>query len=251
MNKVGFKESRISDKHYFEWRKNRSKKSVEKVDKLIALENKIVLDVGCGYGALSSTLLDKGSIVYGTETTKYKLDIANKLIKNKNFSTKLVKSEDLPFTDKFFDVIFLFDVIEHVADPLKILKECERVLKPNGILYVEFTPYYSITGHHLYDYAKWPIHILPKEKIKKIIYSKNVKSYFTPQYYWELFLSLNKLRISNFQNMVNNKFRKLDERFIIKYPEVFELNLAFVDKLGKFKDYFTMSYEGVFRKNNS
>ena len=248
MTKIGFKESRISDKHYFQWRKNRSTSCVNYVGKILDLQNKTVLDIGCGYGALSSLLLEKSATVYGTETNDSKLKTAQKFIKSAKFHPTEVKGEVLPFASNFFDAIFLFDVIEHVKNPQKILQECERVLKSEGLLYVEFTPYYSITGHHLYDYAKWPIHILPKDKIKKIVFSKKVNSYLTPQYYWDQFESLNKLRIGNFQRMVEGDFHKLTEKFIIKYPEVLEIDLFFINYLGFFKDYFTMSYEGLFQK---
>ena len=248
MTKIGFKESRISDKYYFEWRKNRSSLAVDRVNQLMPLKDKTVLDIGCGYGALSSLLLEKGAKVYGTETNASKLKIALKFIKDKKFHFHIVSGETLPFKDNFFDAIFLFDVIEHVKNPHKIIKECERVLKPGGILYVEFTPYYSVTGHHLYDFAKWPIHILPKEKIKQIVFSKKVESFLTAQYYWDQFESLNKLRIGTFQKMVEKNFKIEQERFIIKYPEIFEVNLFFLNYLGFFKDYLTMSYEGVFRK---
>lgn len=248
MQKIGFKQSRISEENYFQWRKNRGKPGIRRIDKVIDLKNKIVLDVGCGNGALSSLLLDKGAIVYGTETDLNKLEVANKTVNNSNAQFLHVKDEQLPFKNNYFDLVILFDVIEHVNDPVKMMQECKRVLKPSGLLYVEFTPYYSITGHHLYDYAKWPIHILPKNVIKKIVYSKKIKSFMPPKYYWDLFKSLNKLRVTIFQKMAASEFSKLDERFIIKYPEVFEVNLKIVNRFGFFKDYFTMSYEGLFRK---
>lgn len=248
MKKVGFKESRISPDLYFEWRKNRAGECVEKVSSRYNLDGKKVLDIGCGYGALSSMLLDKGAYVWGIEVNENKLKIAKeKLGKNKKFTPILTKDEKLSFDDKYFDCIFLFDVIEHVGRPEKTIAECFRVLKPGGYLYVEFTPYYSITGHHLYDYAKWPIHILPKEKIKKIVFSKKINSYLTAEYNWAQFESLNKLKIGEFQKMVSG-FKKIEERFIIKYPEIFELNIPFINFFGPFKDFFTMSFEGLYKR---
>ena len=128
-----------------------------------------------------------------------------------------------------------------------MLKESQRVLKKNGILYVEFTPYYSLVGHHLYDYAKWPIHILPKKMIKKIVLSKKTNNFFSNKDVWAQFVSLNKLKISNFQKMVS-KLQKIEERFIVKYSDIFEINLSFLNYLGRFKDYFTFSFEGLYRK---
>jgi len=248
MKTAGFKQSRISPEHYFEWRKKRATACIERISNKISLINKQTLDVGCGYGALSSVLLEKGAQVWATEINNNKLRFAQgKLTGKKYFNSVLVKNEILPYDDCFFDIVFIFDVIEHVKNPAKTIQEVSRVLKSGGHLYVEFTPYYSITGHHLYDFAKWPIHLLPKEKIKKIVFSKKIKGFMTAEYYWQQFESLNKLRINRFQEMVK-KFKKIEERYLIKYPEKFEINIPLINYLGPWKDYFTMSFEGLYQK---
>ncbi len=244
----GFKQSRISPEHYFLWRKKRASACIEKINNKIGLISKRVLDIGCGYGALSSVLLEKGAQVWATEVDSGKLKFAQeKLAMNRYFNSVLVKNELLPYKDGFFDIVFIFDVIEHVKNPTKMIKETLRVLKSGGYLYAEFTPYYSITGHHLYDFAKWPIHLLPRKMIKKIVFSKKIKSFLTAKYYWRQFESLNKLKINQFQQMVK-KIQKIEERYIIKYPEKFEINLPIVKYLGPWKDYFTMSFEGLYQK---
>lgn len=248
MKRVGFRESRISQELYFEWRKNRALSALKRVEKNISLQGKKVLEIGCGYGGLSWLLLERGAQVFATEADKKKLQVAQKqLSQNTNFTSLYVTDEKLPFKDACFDCICIFDVIEHVKKPKTTIEESYRTLKQGGLLYVEFTPYYSITGHHLYDFAKWPIHLLPKDKIKKIVFSKKVDSFMSAEYYWQQFESLNKLRIGDFQSMVA-KFKKIEERFIIKYPEIFEINLPFINYLGPLKDYLTMSFEGFYRK---
>ena len=48
----------------------------------------------------------------------------------------------------------MFDVMEHVVEPSKVLAECLRVLRPGGRLALVFPPYYDITaGSHLPGYA--------------------------------------------------------------------------------------------------
>ena len=245
---TGFKESRISPEHYFLWRKKRAQSCVQKICNKTDIIDKRVLDVGCGYGALSSALLEKGAQVWATEMDTHKLAFAQKkLARNAYFKSTQVKNEVLPYKDSFFDVVCMFDVIEHVQNPAKIMQEVLRVLKPRGYLYVEFTPYYSITGHHLYDFAKWPIHLLPREKIKNIVFSKKVQGFMTSEYYWKQFESLNKLRIHEFQTMVK-KYQIIEERYIIKYPEKFKIHLPFLKYFGSWKDYFTMSFEGLYQK---
>lgn len=245
---IGFRESRKSPDLYFKWRVNRSSGGVEEANRLLELRGKHVLDLGCGFGALSYLLLEKGARVSATEIDKDKLAFAKKkLSKHKAFKPRLVTGSKLPFPDKMFDMVFIFDVIEHVQNPQQTLREVWRTLKKGGYLYVEFTPYYSVVGHHLYDYAKWPVHILSEEKIRQMVFSRKIPGFMTQEYYWRQFKSLNKLKIGRFQNLVK-RYDTVREKFIVKYPEVFEWNIPFFNYLGPLKDYFTMSFEGLYRK---
>lgn len=248
--KYSFKDSRASINNYFKWRIERVKPAIEKVDKIKKLTSKtIVLDVGCGYGSLASILINKGIKVYGTETDNKKLKIAKQKLNNKNLTLKLVKDEKLPFKNNYFDVVFLFDVIEHVKNPGLMMREVKRVLKKDGLLYVEFTPYYSLAGHHLYDYTLLPIHLYKsKEGIKNIIYSRNINKTFDSDYYFELFLQLNKLKISDFQ-LLTSGLKKIEESHILKYPDKLKINLSILNILpSPFKDLFTFSFEGLYQK---
>lgn len=243
---IGFKKSRLSPRNYFEWRKERAIPAVDRVNSIKDLKNASVLDIGCGFGSLARILADHGAQVAAVEIDRNKLEKAKEFLSGKNIKLIQIENEILPFGNKIFDVVFLFDVIEHVPNPKTTINEVYRVLKPGGLLYVEFTPYYSITGHHLYDYAKWPIHILPRHMIKKIVFGKKIEGFLTADDFWKQFESLNKLKVSDFQKMASG-FKKIKERFIVKYPQVFEINISILNYF-PFKDVFTMSYEGIFRK---
>lgn len=245
---IGFKESRKSISHYIKWRQNRSASSIKKIKKHVDLSTATVVDVGCGYGPLCQLLANEAKQIIGTETDIKKLRVAKELLlKYKNVTLHRVKNEKLPLKTSSVDVIILFDVIEHVNDPTVMLSECYRCLKPNGLLYIEFTPYYNFVGHHLYDFTKWPIHILPKDWIKKYIFSKPVQGIFNHEYYWAQFESLNKMTISSFHTNIS-PFKVLDTHYIVKYPEVIEIDIPFLKYLGPFADFFTMSFEGFYKK---
>lgn len=53
-----------------------------------------------------------------------------------------------PFTDGEFDKIECYDVIEHVDNIPKVMQECSRILKNNGILYIT-TPHYSSPNSYI------------------------------------------------------------------------------------------------------
>jgi len=74
---------------------------------------------------------------------KYSIDPLADFYKKKfNFNydeTKLIRGvgEKLPYKDHFFDVIIFANVLDHTDSPGKVLSEISRVLKSDGILYVE------------------------------------------------------------------------------------------------------------------
>ena len=76
-------------------------------------------------------------------------------------SNKIVVVEgditDAPFSDKSFDIIIASGVIEHVPDQDKMISECYRLLKDDGLFYLSFPPYYSPVGGHSIS----PLHYIP------------------------------------------------------------------------------------------
>ena len=100
----------------------------------INLENKTLLDGGCGTGWFTKKAIEKGAMVTS-------LDIAPKLVditKKKNPTTTGVVGSllEIPFEDNSFDVVISSEVIEHTPDPFKATQELIRVLKPGGYLCV-------------------------------------------------------------------------------------------------------------------
>jgi SAM-dependent methyltransferase len=59
---------------------------------------------------------------------------------------------NLDFPDESFDLVISANVIEHVPDPTKFISEAARVLKPNGVCYLETAPVWSgPRGHHVME----------------------------------------------------------------------------------------------------
>jgi SAM-dependent methyltransferase len=61
-----------------------------------------------------------------------------------------VRSETLPFEDASFEIVYSANVLEHTNDPVKVLEEAIRVLRPGGILHFEMPNFLSyFEGHYM------------------------------------------------------------------------------------------------------
>jgi len=90
-----------------------------------------VLEVGCGTGNVSSFLSEKGYEVTGCEYYSEAITRAWP-----GFQIVQGDAIDLPFEANSFDIVGLFDVIEHFQDDLAPVSEAVRVLRKDGIIVI-------------------------------------------------------------------------------------------------------------------
>lgn len=114
--------------------KARYLKCIQLMKEVINLKGKKVLDLGCGDGVLSYLLWKEGAQVYGIDNSDLAIKFA--IEKHKDFETNCRFSVTdccrTGFDANCFDSVVCSDVIEHVSEPLKLLGEIKRVLKPGG-----------------------------------------------------------------------------------------------------------------------
>lgn len=107
-----------------------------------------VLDVGCGSGVLLARMKSLGWDVEGVEVDPGGVEAGRK----RGVSVRLGTVADQSFPEASFDAVHSAHVIEHVHDPISLLKECRRILKPGGQL-VFLTPNVASWGHEVYGKA--------------------------------------------------------------------------------------------------
>jgi len=92
-----------------------------------------LLDVGCGEGFFLFNASKAGYIVKGIELSQ---DAAAYARSEFGLDVEAKSFEELRFSENHFDVVTLWQVLEHVPFPLIILKEIHRILKPGGMLVI-------------------------------------------------------------------------------------------------------------------
>ena len=99
------------------------------------IQNKTLVDLGCGGGLLSAPLSKKGAIVTGVDLSAASLREAKA---HSAESAQYIQSDirHVPLPDKMADVVLLADVLDHLADYPVALAEARRILKPGGYVFI-------------------------------------------------------------------------------------------------------------------
>ena len=134
-----------------------------------------VLDLGCGFGAYSLALSEQGLKCFGCDIN---LEYLRKAVAAGLSVTKV--ESVLPFRDRSFDTVLLFEVLEHVPDMEKVLCEAFRVARKNVLITVPNSKDIDQMKANDVTYAHMlssdHVHFFDAESLKNVLtrYSKNV-----------------------------------------------------------------------------
>ncbi|MEA3496787.1 MAG: class I SAM-dependent methyltransferase [Bacteroidota bacterium] len=138
--------------------------------------------------------------------------------------------EKLPFLSSSFDAVFSLSVIEHVTNPIEYVKEIERVLKPNGEIYIVapfLQPFHAYPNHYYNMTSEGLKHLFSKNiKISEI----NVPKSGLPIWLLSWFLNA---YIDGLPNKEAEYFKTLKVSDLIDSPLSY-LDKDFVTKLSSF-----------------
>lgn len=117
------------------------------------IKGKKVLDIGCGGGLFLSKIKQAGADVLGIElsdTRAYYAQTKHGL----NVIKRTIEDEYWNASHETFDIVTLWDVIEHVNFPLATLRSAANMLRPGGILLID-TPYRDAFYHRFGEFTYW------------------------------------------------------------------------------------------------
>jgi 2-polyprenyl-6-hydroxyphenyl methylase / 3-demethylubiquinone-9 3-methyltransferase len=94
-----------------------------------------VLDVGCGGGLLSHTLAEAGHRAVGIDLSSKSLQMAQMCDRTGAIRFVQGNAMELPFAEASFDAVCAMDLLEHVEEPIRVIREASRVLRPGGLFF--------------------------------------------------------------------------------------------------------------------
>lgn len=103
-----------------------------------------LLDVGCGMRPYEKTFFSGAKTYLGSD-----------YLSDRSRPDVIASALDLPFEAESFDTVVSTEVLEHVPDPLRALREMRRVIRPDGFLILT-TPMYWPRHEVPYDYFRYP-----------------------------------------------------------------------------------------------
>ena len=105
------------------------------IQKHIPIAGKKVLDVGCGGGILTESMARAGASAKGVDLSEKALKVADlhSLESGVKVEYEYISAEDLALKEPGqYDVVTCMEMLEHVPEPLSIIKACAQLVKPGG-----------------------------------------------------------------------------------------------------------------------
>ena len=133
---------------------------LEYITKNFSLENKKLLDFGCGGGILTESIYKNNNNIVGMDDNKKLLEIANSHKGEKKIKY-LHASKINSFKDEF-DGIFCFEVLEHVSNFQMILEKLTSKLKSGGTIFLSTINKSLISFIKSIVIAEYVLNIVPK-----------------------------------------------------------------------------------------
>ena len=122
-----------------------------------------ILDAGCGEGFVVSYLLQENDrlAIIGLDCSLEALEMARQMVPGVLFDVGDLR--EMPYSDDNFDLVMCLEVLEHLPDPHKGLRELRRVTSAHCLVSVPHEPFFRATnflrGKHVPAWGRDPEHL--------------------------------------------------------------------------------------------
>lgn len=126
--------ARMYDRLYSDEQTAKIDAALESVD---VKKHSIILDVGCGTGLLFNHVAEKAETIVGVDISrKILLQAKERSRRFANVHLIWADADNLPFSNQVFSHVFAMTLIQNMPNPIKTLKEIERVTKNDAVIVV-------------------------------------------------------------------------------------------------------------------
>ncbi|MEN9946439.1 MAG: hypothetical protein RLZZ293_825 [Pseudomonadota bacterium] len=165
------------------------------------LNEKQIIDVGCGGGILTESLAACGGHVCGIDLAPQSIEIAKLHLQESNLTVDyqcIEVGEKAKLSSQQFDILTCMEMLEHVPDPRYIIEQCSKLLKPNGLAF------FSTLNRNFKSYA---LGVVAAEYILNLVPrgTHNYQQFITPAELRQLLVA-NQLEIIALKGMSYNPF---------------------------------------------
>ena len=113
-------------------------------------DNVTILDIGCSFGIILEQITPEGGLGIGVDMD---FGIGRE---GSNLAFARADAEDLPFSDKSFDIVICNHVYEHTDNAGRLLAEIKRVMRDDGICYFAGpNKYEPVEPHYGLPFLSW------------------------------------------------------------------------------------------------
>lgn len=187
---------------YIEYQTQEARRALPFLARFFDLTRARVLEIGAGRGGKGIAYARAGVHITALDVDGDALALGARAARQRNVAIRFLASDGarLPFPANSFDTILLDSVIEHVRDPQAVLRECARVLKTGGGVFVVFPPFYGPLSGHIDDYILIPwFHLLPRRVVENALMKFKPIGILTPRDAFDVHTTLNGLTVFNFR----------------------------------------------------
>ena len=168
-----------------------------------------VLDIGCGNGEFCNFLSKIGFNVTGIDNSDTGINIAKENFPEIQFVNKCIYDLSPENLNKKFDIITAVEVIEHLAEPKKLLRKAKEYLHPDGYLIIS-TPFHGYLKniflslfniwdkHFTVDWDSGHLRFFSEKTLKSLLKKEgftNIRFCFAGRYYplWKSMICISRL----------------------------------------------------------